>query len=661
MPNRTSLTPCLVAVLACGFAASSTAPANAEVAPASQAAAEERDDAATVKGTCAQWNTQEFFESATPADVTDCLAAGADVAAKSDDGHTPLHRAAEYSRHVAVLKVLLEAGADLAAGTDGDGHTPLHEAADRDSPKFLQALLASGGDAKVRNDRGETLLHWAARRASVEVVRFLIEHRTDPKAEADNGITPLQQAAWSNEAPAVLEALIGAGAKRDVRAENGKTLLHLAAQNNESTVVRFLIEGGADVKAQSDNGWTPLQWAAWANEAPAVLEALIGAGAKRDVRAEDGRTLLHLAAQNNESTVVRFLIEGGADPNARYAAQLGSEIVLTLTPLHAVLWYGNTPAVIRALIEGGANPEAPDGDGNTPLFHVIKAVQIEDQAHAGERLARLDALLAAGASVETRDEKGRTALHQAVSWFHYRNNSAIIKRLAAAGADPNARDRFGNTPLHDAADSWGSGGAIEALVAIGANIEARNEDGNTPLHLAAEYARDWGIERLQPGEASEAIAALLDAGANATARNAEGETPWDLAQENGALKEHGSEAYWLLNDARFNAPGPRGSRQPTSAGTSTPAGARTCDIPGYPTPANVQSLGLSWCAANVGFQRRAFALQAAGAWCSIANRSSSTPAQIEARHAEIRHSCDMLDALESSDTPRCRCPAGYRP
>ena len=50
---------------------------------------------------------------------------------------------------------------------------------------------------------------------------------------------------------------------------------------------------------------------------------------------------------------------------------------------------------------------------------------------------------------------------------------------------------------------------------------------------------------------------------------------------------------------------------------------------------HVQSLGLSWCAANVGLLRRAFALQAAGAWCSIAKGSSSTPAQIEARHAEI--------------------------
>lgn len=35
---------------------------------------------------CAEWNTQEFFESATLGDVTACLAAGADPMATTDDG-----------------------------------------------------------------------------------------------------------------------------------------------------------------------------------------------------------------------------------------------------------------------------------------------------------------------------------------------------------------------------------------------------------------------------------------------------------------------------------------------------------------------------------------------------------------------------------------------
>ena len=42
---------------------------------------------------------------------------------------------------------------------------------------------------------------------------------------------------------------------------------------------------------------------------------------------------------------------------------------------------------------------------------------------------------------------------------------------------------------------------------------------------------------------------LLDAGADATAVNEDGETPFDLAKDNGAPV--GTDAYWALNDARF--------------------------------------------------------------------------------------------------------------
>ena len=53
-------------------------------------------------------------------------------------------------------------------------------------------------------------------------------------------------------------------------------------------------------------------------------------------------------------------------------------------------------------------------------------------------------------------------------------------------------------------------------------------------------------------------------------------------------------------------------QQPPPPRPSSAAG-RACEIPGYPSPADVASLGLRWCGSNVGFKRRAFALQAAGA------------------------------------------------
>lgn len=197
---------------------------------------------------------------------------------------------------------------------------------------------------------------------------------------------------------------------------------------------------------------------------------------------------------------------------------------------------------------------------------------------------------------------------------------------------------------------------------------ARNEDGNTPLHTAAGWSSL--IEELERHQrhAGAAVVALLEAGADPLARNEAGETPWDLAQANELLR--GSDAYWRLNDARFDAPARDVRRQSSAPSAATQAATSPlpqprgpgCQIPGYPTPTNVQSLGLSWCGPDVDFQKRAFALQAAGAWCAIAGGSSSTPEQISARHQEINSACDTLEALQARLGGRpCQCPAGYRP
>ena len=134
--------------------------------------------------------------------------------------------------------------------------------------------------------------------------------------------------------------------------------------------------------------------------------------------------------------------------------------------------------------------------------------------------------------------------------------------LVAAGANLEARTTSGMTPLHSATTvASDRASVVEALLAAGANLEARearDADGNTPLHwasvwvhsdypdLRSVYGRDW------VPHAGFAIEALLEAGANPAARNADGKIPWDLAEENEAL--NGSDAYWRLNDARFNAP-----------------------------------------------------------------------------------------------------------
>ena len=76
-----------------------------------------------------------------------------------------------------------------------------------------------------------------------------------------------------------------------------------------------------------------------------------------------------------------------------------------------------------------------------------------------------------------------------------------------------------------------------ALLDVGADLEAKIEGGWTPLHTAA--AKGFPA----------AVQAPMDPGADPMARADNGETPWDAAQRSEAFK--GTEAYWHLNDARF--------------------------------------------------------------------------------------------------------------
>ena len=87
------------------------------------------DLAAQLSGpTCDEWNTEVFFEAATVENVTACLEAGANVAARDEDKITPLHWASDP----AVVEALLAGGADPMA-QDQDGQTPLDLAGENDA------------------------------------------------------------------------------------------------------------------------------------------------------------------------------------------------------------------------------------------------------------------------------------------------------------------------------------------------------------------------------------------------------------------------------------------------------------------------------------------------------------------------------------------------
>ena len=79
-----------------------------------------------------------------------------------------------------------------------------------------------------------------------------------------------------------------------------------------------------------------------------------------DATDENGMTRLHLAALEGDSVTVQYLINAGANLDAKTEDELGA------TPLHVTALYDHAE-VAEILINAGANPHAKNNNGLTPL------------------------------------------------------------------------------------------------------------------------------------------------------------------------------------------------------------------------------------------------------------------------------------------------------
>jgi len=383
------------------------------------------------------------------------LRAGANPKVANRYGASALSEAA-LSGNAAIVGALLEAGADAKAVSTQDGETVLMTAARAGNVDAVRMLLDRGADVNARERyKGQTALMWAAAERHPAVVKLLLERGADwkvrsfdretkpPKLSAASSISPIPRGGFTALLFAAREgdiettrAMLDGGVDINYGDVDNTTALVVAIMNKRFSLAKFLIDRGADPNVVDASGRTSLY-------------------ASIDIRNEDWSTLPNRTTDDPLPSleVVKALLAKGAAVNTPLKRPLpgrsgmdSGDTVLNdgTTPLIRAARTGDA-TVMRLLLEKGADPKLTTRDGNNALM-IAAGVGYRDKNTRGTEAEALEALkvaIGAGLDLKLANRQGETALHGAAS----RGADTIVQYLVDHGADINAVSRQGFTPL----------------------------------------------------------------------------------------------------------------------------------------------------------------------------------------------------------------------
>jgi uncharacterized protein len=199
--------------------------------------------------------------------------------------------------------------------------------------------------------------------------------------------------------------LVARGAAVDGRDRLGRTALALAAKEGRERVVELLLERGASINARAISGATPLFSAIEADHS-STAKYLIGRGADVKLSGAGGLSPLMAAAFNGNVELAGLLLAKGTDPNALDTSGKAAIVYAASR--------GFTPVVAR-LIEAGVDVNRRYEHGLTALMW---AAGYADGAGIEDIRDVITLLIARGAALDTRDDRGKTALEIAGDLGH---------------------------------------------------------------------------------------------------------------------------------------------------------------------------------------------------------------------------------------------------
>ncbi|XP_078341793.1 transient receptor potential cation channel subfamily A member 1 homolog isoform X1 [Crassostrea virginica] len=398
---------------------------------------------------------------------------GIHIEAEDKQGMTALHMAATHNS-VEITRMLIEAGAQLRC-KDNEDLTPLHCAASEGNIEIVQLLFQAGakqdGWVTISNmvtDRDcdqNTCLHLAVENGHYDVVKLCLDKRSDVNTPSSNYMHPLHLAAKAGDIRCV-KLLVQHHARIDALNDEMATPLHIAAAFNHKDVVEFLIERKAPLEKRDRDNYTPLLMAAYSGHAES-LDTLLKKGADYEAVDKNDKTAVYLAAEEDKLEALKTML---AYPDVRRLVDVGDRY--DNHPLHIAAQEGYL-SIVKCLIENGADLDCKNEEEQTPLHLAAK--------HGRTNVVR-EMVIRDHSAVNDEDEDSNTALHLATLHGHTKVALILIKN----GADVAARNSVLWTPL-DCAAAKGWLKTVKCLLDADAPVDPMDKTKTTPLHLASRY------------------------------------------------------------------------------------------------------------------------------------------------------------------------------
>ncbi len=419
----------------------------------------------------------------------------------------PLLHAVE-NRHMAIVKLLVESGADVNVATKGDGKTPLHAAM-----HAIKSIIQIAGFGDVHRSK-----------ADHELVKYLVEHGANSNAEGGFCLTPFLLAIY-NDDQELVEYFISKGADINLELqhtdlnESRDTALGAAVQESNKAIVQLLLNHGAKPKADT------IEEAFKIGNAE-IIAALLASGTDTYEKNNVNNTALIYAARYGNIDIVTHLLKNSANINAQEMSHDG--VLDGDTALIAASHNGHTD-IVKLLLDKGA-------DIDTKVYYCGDTALMK--ACGGGYIDIVKLLLDKGAQVNSVNEYyGFTALMKARRCGFIE----IVQLLLDNGADINSidrKDQDGYTALMNAIRHGGSLEVIQLLLQQGAGINARDKNGYTALMVACLFGK------------TEITKLLLQNGAESNISTESGNTALGIASRFG----HTEIVKLLLqNDAHINS------------------------------------------------------------------------------------------------------------